>query len=140
MPGLLETLTSLPQFRRPLHSRFISVTLCILGRFRRLGPVHELGLLLLLRAASARAAAAAADRHKPSGLCHDESFIGVALVGHLSLHGRRRAALHASTQARGSGEQGLLVASPIDGGSNESTDLLARSCASFSERHGGPFT
>ena len=38
---------------------------------------------------SSAAAAALADRHKTSGLCDDEIFVGIALLGHLVVHSQR---------------------------------------------------
>jgi len=48
--------------------------------------------LLLPLLGSAAAAAAVADRHKSTGLCDDEIFVGIALIDHLVVQSQRRAA------------------------------------------------
>ena len=48
--------------------------------------------LLLPLLGSAAPSAAVADRHKSTGLCDDEIFVGIALLDHLVVHSQRRAA------------------------------------------------
>ena len=48
--------------------------------------------LLLPPLGSATAAAAVVDRHKSTGLCDNEIFVGIALLDHLVVHSQRRAA------------------------------------------------
>ena len=48
--------------------------------------LESLACLLLPLLGSAAAAAAVADRHKSTGLCDDEIFVGIALLDHLVVH------------------------------------------------------
>ena len=48
-------------------------------------------MLLLPPLGFTAAAAAVVDRYKPTGLCDDELFVGIALIEHLVVHSQRHA-------------------------------------------------